>query len=41
MNAPRRVVSEQSDFMVLMPFTRLLILPLVDSKACVTQKYWG
>jgi hypothetical protein len=39
MNVPRRVVSEQSDFMVLIPFTRLLILPLVDSKACVTQKY--
>jgi hypothetical protein len=30
MNVPRRVVSEQSDFMVLMPFTRLLILPLVQ-----------
>lgn len=36
---PRRVVSEQSDFIVLMPFTRLLMLPLVDSKACVIQKY--
>jgi hypothetical protein len=30
---PSRVVSEQVDFMVLIPFTRLLMLPLVDSKA--------
>lgn len=32
-NDPRRVVSEQSDFISLIPFTRLLMLPLVDSKA--------
>jgi hypothetical protein len=35
---PRRVVSAQRLFIVLMPFTRLLILPLVDWKAWVIQK---
>ena len=37
MKEPKRVVSEQVDFMVLIPFTRLLMLPLVDSKACLIQ----
>jgi len=37
MKEPRSVVSRQSDFISLMPLTRLLILPLVDSKACVIQ----
>ena len=37
MNEPSRVVSEQVDFMVLIPLTRLLILPLVDSKAPLIQ----
>ena len=34
---PRRVVSEQVSFIWLMPFTRLLMPPLVDWKACVIQ----
>jgi hypothetical protein len=33
MKDPRSVVSEQVDFIVFMPLTRLLMLPLVDSKA--------
>ena len=39
MKDPRSVVSAQVDFIELIPFTRLLILPLVDSNACVIQKY--
>lgn len=34
---PRSVVSLHVDFMVLIPFTRLLMLPLVVWKACVIQ----
>ena len=34
---PRRVVSAHVDFIVLIPLTRLLMLPLVDSKAWVIQ----
>ncbi len=32
-NDPRSVVSAHSPFIVLIPLTRLLMLPLVDSKA--------
>lgn len=39
MNDPRRFVSAQVDFMVLIPLTSVLILPLVDSNACLIQKY--
>jgi hypothetical protein len=38
-NDPRSVVSLHVDFMLLIPLTRLLMLPLVDSNAWVTQKY--
>ncbi len=38
-NEPRRVVSAHSPFIVLIPLTRLLILPLVDSKAWVIHQY--
>lgn len=38
-NEPSRVVSAHSLAIVLMPLTRLLMLPLVDSNACVIQKY--
>lgn len=38
-NDPRRVVSEHVSFIVLMPLTRLLMLPPVDWKACVIQKW--
>lgn len=36
-NEPSKVVSEQLDFMSLIPFTKLLMLPVVDSKAWVIQ----
>lgn len=39
MKEPRSVVSAQVDFMVLIPFTSVLMLPLVDSKAWRIQKY--
>lgn len=39
MNDPRSVVSLQVDFIWLIPLTRLLMLPLVDSNAWVIQKY--
>lgn len=38
-NEPRSVVSEQVDFIVLIPLTSLLMLPLVDWNAWVIQKY--
>ena len=34
---PKRVVSEHVSFIWLIPLTRLLMLPLVDWKACVIQ----
>jgi len=37
-NDPRRVVSEQVDFMVLIPLTRFEILPPVFSNASLIQK---
>lgn len=37
MKDPRTVTSLQVDFMVLIPFTRVEILPEVDSKAWVIQ----